>query len=644
MIYVAKVFGIILSISYKLGLGNYIAAIVIFTALSKVILLPVSIWTQKNSIKMVKIQPGLNMIKVKYFGDKDRIADETTLLYKQEKYNPFAGIIPMIIQIIILLGIIEVIRHPEYAGLSEAQMATGTIQFYLQPYVAGGFYWLMPLLAGASALILSFAQSRMNPLQSEQSIMNQIGTASFSIIISLVLGVFVPAGVGLYWICSNLLTILQQFILNHIINPYKYIDHEALEESRRQLNELQNIGSKNGVKGRNPYAAKERADYKRFFNVANKHIVFYSENNGFYKYFERVIDYLLEHSNLTIHYVTSDPKDHIFEMEKENSRIRGYYIGEKRLITLMMKMDADMVVMTMSDLDNYHIKRSYVKKDVEYVYMFHYPLSTHMVLHTGALDHYDTILCVGEFQIPEIRKQEELYQLPEKRLIMSGYGQLEKLKEQYDSMEKADRGRKKILVAPSWQEDNILDSCLDNLLSELLGKGADVVVRPHPEYVKRYKNRMDAIVQRYQNYAGDDLHFELDFTANTSIFDSDLVITDWSGTAYEFSFVTGKPAVFVDTKMKVNNPSYVKLGIEPLEIALRDQVGIRLDPKNFDGAYEKITALFDNQEEYCKKNIELRNRYIYNFGHSGEVGGKYIIDSLQKKAENRKKLNKPKEE
>lgn len=640
MEYVAIVFGIILSISYRLGMGNYILAIVIFTALSKVILLPVSIWTQKNSIKMVKIQPKLNMIKVKYFGDRDRIADETTALYKQEKYNPFAGIFPMIIQIVILLGIIEVVRHPEYADLSESQMIAGQIQFYLQPYAAGGLYWLMPLLAGASALILSLAQNRMNPLQAEQTGAGQFGTAAFSIGISLVLGIFVPAGVGLYWICSNLLTILQQFILNHIINPHKYIDHEALEESRKQLNELQSIGTGTGKKGRNPYAAKERADYKRFFSVANKHIVFYSENNGFYKYFERVIDYLLKHTNLTIHYVTSDANDHIFEMEKENNRIRGYYIGEKRLITLMMKMDADMVVMTMSDLDNYHIKRSYVKKDVEYVYMFHYPLSTHMVLHTGALDHYDTILCVGEFQIPEIRKQEEIYHLPEKNLVLAGYGQLEKLKEQYDSMEMGHRNRKKILVAPSWQEDNILDSCIDELLSELLGKGADVVVRPHPEYVKRYEKRMDAIVQRYKDYKGDDLHFELDFTANTSIFDSDVVITDWSGTAYEFSFVTGKPAVFVDTKMKVNNPNYVKLEIEPLEIALRDQVGIRLKPNDLHGAYDKIAELLNNQEEYINKNIELRNRYIYNFGHSGEAGGKYIIDSLKKMSQNRKEADK----
>ncbi|MCH5248465.1 MAG: membrane protein insertase YidC [Lachnospiraceae bacterium] len=639
MVYVAKVFGFILSLSYKLSLDNYILAIIIFTAISKVILLPVSIWTQKNSIKMVKLQPKLNMIKVNYFGDRDKIADETTDLYKQEKYNPFAGIIPMCIQIVILLGIIEVVRHPEYANLSEAEMVVGNIEFYLHPYSAGGLYWLMPLFAGVSALILSFAQLRMNPLQAEQSKSGQIGTTAFSVGISLILGIFVPAGVGLYWICSNLLTIFQQFILNHIIDPHKYIDHAALEESRRQLNELQNIGAP--VKGmrRNPYASKEKADYKRFFSVANKHIVFYSEKNGFYKYFEKVIDYLLQHSNLTIHYITSDPKDNIFEMEKENKRIRGYYIGEKRLIPLMMKMDADMVVMTMPDLDNYHIKRSYVRKDVEYVYICHYPLSTHMVLHTGSFDHYDTFLCVGEFQIPEIRKQEELYNLPAKKLVLAGYGQLEKLKDQYDAMEKVDRSRKKILIAPSWQEENILESCIDKLLSELLGKGADVYVRPHPEFVKRYGYKVDAIVERYKDYAGDDLHFELDFTTNTSLFDSDVAITDWSGTAYEFSFVTGKPAVFVDTKMKVKNPEYVKLGIEPLEIKLRDEVGIRLDPKNLDGAYEKITELFNKQEEYIKKNIELRNRYIYNFGHSGELGGKYIIDSLKKKAENRKKAD-----
>ena len=47
------------------------------------------------------------------------------------------------------------------------------------------------------------------------------------------------------------------------------------------------------------------------------------------------------------------------------------YIGEKKLITLMMKLDADVVVMTMPDLENYHIKRSYIRKDIEYIYIPH---------------------------------------------------------------------------------------------------------------------------------------------------------------------------------------------------------------------------------------------------------------------------------
>ena len=636
MIYLSKFLAKLFSLSFLASGSNYIIAMILFTLLTKILLLPIGIWTQKNGIKMVQMRPYLNLIKVKHFGDKDTIADETAALYKAKKYHPLLGTLPLIIQIIILLGIIDVVKIPEYAGLTAADMLVGKIDFALYPYQAGGLYWCMPLLAGLSSFILSIAQNRMNPLQAEQGRWGQLGTMAMSVGISLALGAYVLAGVGAYWISSNLLAILQQSVLNLIINPRKHIDQKLLEESRLKLEELENVGA-DGKKARHdPNAAREKADYKRFFSVANKHLVFYSENNGFYKYFENIIEYLLDHSNVTIHYITSDPRDSIFEKAEGNSRIRGYYIGEKKLITLMMKMDADMVVMTMSDLENYHIKRSYVRKDIEYVYLFHYPLSTHMVLHTGALDHYDTILCVGEFQIPEIRKQEELYHLPEKKLIMCGYGQLEKLQKQYDAMEPPVRTCRKILVAPSWQEDNILDSCIDDLLRELMGKGNHIVVRPHTEYVKRYGKRMENVVSRYADYTGDDLEFELDFTSNTSIFDSDLVVTDWSGTAFEFSFVTGKPAVFINTPMKVNNPDYEKLDIEPQEIRLRDKVGISLDTEDIIGCNGRIQQLMEHQEEYIRKNLALRDTLIANYGHSGEIGGKYIIDSLQRRIEARK--------
>ncbi len=692
---IAVPLGLIMYICYKLT-GSYAAAIVLFTVLTKVILLPVSIWVQKNGIKIVKMQPELYKIKIDWFGDKDRIAEETSSLYKRVKYNPFANLIPMFVQLVLLVGLVRVIYNPlthllrmdgsvigslvSLTGtLTGADTASGSVQLAVVeavknaaytdsflslpgmanglldavnginlnlfglnlaqiPYQTGCAALMIPLLAGLAALALSLVQNKLNPLQADQSKANQFGTMAFSVGISLSLGAFVPIGVGFYWIFSNLFTILQQMLLNVIINPKKHIDYKALEAGKKELDEMKGLGVPNRRLSGGLNAKREKQDYKRFFSVANKHLVFYSEKNGFYKYFDNTIKELLTRSNVVIHYVTSDPDDMIFETAKEQPRIKPYYIGEKKLITLFMKMDADMVVMTMTDLGNYYLKRSYVKKDIEYVYMFHYPLSTHMVLHTGALNHYDTILCIGEFQFDEIRRTEEIYGLPAKKLIACGYGLLENLYKGYQSAKGIGRERKKILIAPSWQTDNILDSCIDGLLQQLLGKGFDVVVRPHPEYVKRYGPRMDAIVKRYAGYQGGDLAFELDFSGNSSIFDSDAVITDWSGAAYEFSFVTCKPAVFIDTAQKIHNPEYTKLGIEPLELSLRDRFGIRVSPQSMEGLADKISELFGNTEKYSSEILGLRNTYIANFGHSGQVASRYILDSLKARSAEKKKI------
>ena len=258
-----------------------------------------------------------------------------------------------------------------------------------------------------------------------------------------------------------------------------------------------------------PNAAREKADYKRFFSVANKHLVFYSENNGFYKY-------MVQSSSMQNHMRAQRIMEQVY-IFNILAHIASLYMvilqirhGHDHHVRIHLHHQRYQLFFTDIVASDPGIAFCFLKK---YVYLFHYPLSTHMVLHTGALDHYDTILCVGEFQIPEIRKQEELYHLPEKKLIMCGYGQLEKLQKQYDAMEPPVRTCRKILVAPSWQEDNILDSCIDDLLRELMGKGNHIVVRPHPEYVKRYGKRMENVVSRYADYTGDDLEFELDFTS-----------------------------------------------------------------------------------------------------------------------------------
>lgn len=377
---------------------------------------------------------------------------------------------------------------------------------------------------------------------------------------------------------------------------------------------------------------REKEDYKRFFSIANKHLVFYSEKSGFYKYFQDVIEYLLAHSNITIHYVTSDPNDQIFELSKKQSRIKPYYIGERKLITLMMKMDAGMVVMTVPDLDKYYLKRSYMRKDIEYVYMFHAPLSFIMTISDGALDHYDTIFCTGIHQVKEIRESEKLYNLPKKKIVECGYGVIDNMAAHYQKNIAAYRNhkRKRILVAPSWQPDNILDSCLECLISSVAKKDWEVIIRPHPEYIKRYPGRMKEIQERLTSYWGRNLILETDFSSNETVYSADVLISDWSWIPYEFSLATLKPVIFINTKMKEANPNWNKIPLTPLNLSLRNEIGISVEKDQVKDIAEKIDMLLEGQTAYQDKILKIREKYLFNFGESGRAGGSYILKRVMK--------------
>ena len=86
--------------------GSYGFAIILFTLLSKIVLLPISLWTYMNSITMIKIQPDINFLKVKYYGLKDTIAEEQAKLFKEKKYHPLTSTILPIIQLVIFIGVV----------------------------------------------------------------------------------------------------------------------------------------------------------------------------------------------------------------------------------------------------------------------------------------------------------------------------------------------------------------------------------------------------------------------------------------------------------------------------------------------------------------------------------------------------------
>ena len=659
---------------------NYGIAIILFTLFSKIVLLPISIWVQKNSIKMVKIQPEINRIKMKYFGDKDKIADEQSVLYKKERYNAFASLIPLFIQIFLLLGLVEVINRPityianvpkmdvdklikitldEHENLNEESSSLELSVFddirdgikrykdiindetyerisaidmsflgFDLTWVASnvrGKSLLVPLLAGLSALFLCVAQNAINVLQVSQSKFNKYSMMIFSVGLSLYLGCFVAAGVALYWVFSNVFAVIQQIVLNIFINPKNYVDYDELLKTSKDLKDME-VSSK--VHQSKEQKKKEKADYKRFFSVVNKHLVFYSESNGFYKYYKGIIEYLLKNTNITIHYITSDYNDKIFELEKENSHVRAYYIAEKKLITLMMKMDADVVVMTMPDLDNYHIKKSYIRKDIEYIYIPHGMDSLNMTMREKSMNNFDTIFVTDKYQKDEMEKTIKYYGLKNKTIFSWGYSLLDEMIEDYEKNNEKNK-IKNVLIAPSWQKDNIVDLCLDDILEKLSGHDYNVVVRPHPQQVRHCGEKFEKLKNIYKD--DDNVVIQTDFSSNNTVFNADLVITDWSGIAYEYAYTTKKPVLFINTPMKIMNSNYEIINDNPINVWSRNIIGKSIELSELDKIDKVVDELLKDRKKYSKKINDLIENSIYNLGTSSEVGANYIIELIKRK-------------
>ena len=102
----ADFFGWIMNYCYKI-VPNYYLDIIIFTFITKVLQYPLSLWCHRNSLTMVALMPETNRLKVKFWGDNDRIGEESAALFKREHYHPMLSLVPLAVQIVILMGFVE---------------------------------------------------------------------------------------------------------------------------------------------------------------------------------------------------------------------------------------------------------------------------------------------------------------------------------------------------------------------------------------------------------------------------------------------------------------------------------------------------------------------------------------------------------
>lgn len=359
-------------------------------------------------------------------------------------------------------------------------------------------------------------------------------------------------------------------------------------------------------------------------------VVFYSENENSMLIFKSLISELTNKHNLNICYVTSSKDESI--LKKPNNKIKSFFIGDGVVRTkFFLNLKAKILIMTMPDLETFHIKKSKVYP-VHYVYLFHSMVSTHLIYRRSAFEHFDSIFCVGNYQLDEIRSTEKLYNLKPKNLIRYGYSHLDNLLEKYSKrilLPKNNENKLHILLAPSWSDDGLFENISEKVIDILLREGYKVTFRPHPMTQKKSKKKIDRMTEKFSK--NESFLLEQNISNFDSFLFSDIMITDWSGAALEFAFAFEKPVLFIDVPKKINNPEYEKIPQVPIEVSIREKIGKIILPTDLELIPNEIKMLYGQTKELRDKITKIRNELIFNVGESKKDGAEEIIKLLNER-------------
>jgi len=186
-----------------------------------------------------------------------------------------------------------------------------------------------------------------------------------------------------------------------------------------------------------------------------------------------------------------------------------------------------------------------------------------------------------------------------------------------------EKRRAVILVAPTWGESSLFNVCGADLIAGLLAADFHVIMRPHyqtqrlnPDLVKSLRKRFEA-----------DPRFEYigQMGETHSILRSDLLISDWSAMAQEYALGLEKPIVFIDVSRRVRNPDWQKLGIEPIESAIREHIGTIVSPAHIHDLPVAIRQLLEHSHDFTERMKKMREQQVFRLGHSIPDGAREII-------------------
>ena len=182
--------------------GNWGWSIILLTILIKLVFFPLSAASYKSMARMKEVQPRLMAMREQYKGEPQKLNQAMMEMYRKEKINPLGGCLPVVVQIPVFIALYWVL-------LSSVEMRGAPWVLWIHDLSVPDPYYILPVIMAVSM----FVQTKLNPTPPDPI---QAKVMMYMPIIFSVMFFFFPAGLVLYWVVNNLLSIAQQWQINQM--------------------------------------------------------------------------------------------------------------------------------------------------------------------------------------------------------------------------------------------------------------------------------------------------------------------------------------------------------------------------------------------------------------------------------------------
>lgn len=365
-----------------------------------------------------------------------------------------------------------------------------------------------------------------------------------------------------------------------------------------------------------------KKDGKIQLDSSYKPYVIYNEGNQYWNTFKPVVEEF-EKRKIPLEYLTSSKTDPIFE--QKYNYVKAEFIGEGNSAFAKLNMlSAGIVLMTTPGLQVYQLKRS--KNVKHYSHILHMPNDATTYRLFG-LDFFDSVLLTGDYQATDLRYLEEKRGINKKELVTVGCPYLDVYKQNIAEIPAEENHPFTVLVSPSWGEVGLLKKYGEKLLDPLSKTGWRIIVRPHPQSKKSEAEMLERLTARYK----DNTNIVWDYERQNifSLKKADIMISDFSGIIFDYTFLCDKPVMYVNAGMDLRPyDAYDLDGKELWQYSVLRKFGTELKEEQFANIKEVIQSVSDSKELEEARHAAKAEAWM----HEGEAG-KNIVDFMVSKVE-----------